>query len=119
MTSGKPVRLKFKRGIGSLALIGVLSLPASSFAQETENQAQRHERAKRAQTAHDHQHHTGAKIVGGSAAGGAVAGALLGGGKGALIGGAVGAGGGAVANKVRSDKGVKKREQQEKRDDRR
>ena len=117
MTSRNPIGLTFKKGIGSLALIGLLSLPISGFSQETETQAQRHERAKRAQTAHDHQHHTGAKIVGGSAAGGAVAGALLGGGKGALIGGAVGAGGGAVANKVRTDEGVKKREQQEKREE--
>lgn len=108
-----------KRGICSLALIGLLSLPVSGFAQRTETQTQRHERAKRAQTAHDHRHHTGAKIIGGSAAGGAVAGALLGGGKGALIGGAVGAGGGVIANKVRTDKGVKKREQQERREDRR
>jgi outer membrane lipoprotein SlyB len=119
MTSGNPISFTFKRGIGSLALIGLLSLPTSGFAQRTETQAQRHERAKRAQTAHDHRHHTGAKIVGGSAAGGAVAGALLGGGKGALIGGAVGAGGGAIANKVRTDKGVKKRERQDRREDRR
>ncbi|MEO8737949.1 MAG: hypothetical protein ABI380_15595 [Edaphobacter sp.] len=109
----------FKKTTLSLAFIGILALPISGISQETETQAQRHERAKRAQTAHDHQHHTGAKVVGGSAAGGAVAGALLGGGKGALIGGAVGAGGGAVANKVRENKGVKTREQQEKRDDQR
>jgi hypothetical protein len=38
---------------------------------------------------------------------------LAGGGKGALIGGAVGAGGGAIANKVRKDNDVKKREQRE------
>ena len=106
-----------KKAALSIALVGIFALPVSSFSQETS--AQRHERAKRAQTAHDHRHHTGAKIVGGSAAGGAVAGALLGGGKGALIGGAVGAGGGAIANKVRTDKGVKKRERQERREDRR
>jgi uncharacterized protein YcfJ len=117
MTLKNPLDLK--KGICSFALIGLLSLPISGSSQETETQAQCHERAKQAQTAHDHQHHTGAKIVGGSAAGGAVAGALLGGGKGALIGGAVGAGGGAVANKVRENKGVKTREQQEKRDDQR
>ncbi|HUZ94179.1 MAG TPA: hypothetical protein VMU57_04635 [Edaphobacter sp.] len=107
--------MRLKKTILPLALIGIFALPVSGFSQETE--AQRHERAKRSQTAHDHRHHTGAKIVGGSAAGGAVAGALLGGGKGALIGGAVGAGGGAIANKVRVDKGVKKREQRERHGD--
>lgn len=109
MTLKDSIGLNFKKGIGFLTLIGVLSLSVSGLSQ---TQAQRHERAKRAQTAHDHRHHTGAKIVVGSAAGGAVAGALLGGGKGALIGGAVGAGGGAVANKVRENRGIKKRERQ-------
>jgi uncharacterized membrane protein len=71
---------------------------------------QEHREAERAQTRSDHRHHTGAKIVGGSAAGGAVIGALAGGGKGALIGGAIGAGGGAVANHVRKQNDVKKRE---------
>jgi outer membrane lipoprotein SlyB len=69
-----------------------------------------HRDAERAQTRSDHRHHTGAKIVGGSAAGGAVIGAVAGGGKGALIGGAVGAGGGAIANHVRKQNDVKKRE---------
>jgi uncharacterized protein YcfJ len=69
-----------------------------------------HHRAERAQTRSDHRHHTGAKIVGGSAAGGAVVGALAGGGKGALIGGAIGAGGGAIANHVRKQNDVKRRE---------
>lgn len=113
-----------KKGFGTLALAGMLMLPVSGFAQSTtqtthtETQAQRHERAKQAQAAHDRKHHTGAKVIGGSAAGGAVVGGLMGGGKGALIGGAVGAGGGAVANKVRKDKGVKKREQQEQKESR-
>ena len=49
----------------------------------------------------DSNHHTTAKIVGGSAVGGAVLGGFVGGPKGALIGGAVGAGGGAVADKIR------------------
>ncbi len=70
-----------------------------------------HRAAERAQTRSDHRHHTGAKVVGGSAAGGAVIGALAGGGKGALIGGAIGAGGGAVANHVRKQNDVKKREE--------
>jgi hypothetical protein len=86
-------------------LIGAFSLP---LAAQTTYQ---HDRAERAQTRSDHRHHTGAKIVGGSAAGGAVVGAIAGGGKGALIGGAVGAGGGAIANHVRKQNDVKKREE--------
>ncbi len=81
-----------------VALAIFCTLPVCSFAQT------HHQRAEAAQTAHDHRHHTGVKVVGGSAAGGAAIGALAGGGKGALIGGAIGAGGGAVANKVRKDK---------------
>jgi len=110
MTPESPFKHFLKTALGSLALIGLLSLPISGTAQSAAQR--RHERAKRAQTAHDHHHHTGAKIVVGSAAGGAVVGGLLGGGKGALIGAGVGAGGGAIANKVRVDKGVHKREQQ-------
>jgi outer membrane lipoprotein SlyB len=45
-------------------------------------------------------------IVGGSAAGGALIGALAGGGKGALIGGAIGAGGGAIYNQATKNKKV-------------
>jgi outer membrane lipoprotein SlyB len=98
----------------ALVILGtVFSLPMASMAQRTETQQEAHDRAEREQTAKDHRNHTGAKIVGGSAAGGAVVGALAGGGKGALIGGAVGAGGGAVANKVRKDKAVDKRERRE------
>jgi uncharacterized protein YcfJ len=104
--------MKFHQ-VTALGIIGaVLSLPVSVTAQESRDQSA-HEHAKREQTASDHRHHTGAKIVGGSAAGGAVIGGLAGGGKGALIGGAAGAGGGAIANKVRKDKDVKKREQRE------
>lgn len=47
-----------------------------------------------------------AEIIGGSAAGGALIGALAGGGKGALIGGAVGAGGGALYNQATKKKKV-------------
>jgi len=47
-----------------------------------------------------------AEIIGGSAAGGALIGALAGGGKGALIGGAVGAGGGAIYNQATKKKKV-------------
>src|SRR3984885_5097180 len=99
--------MKMNRIVAGLLFGSVLSLPLAGFAQyrgESE-----HDRAVREQTASDHRHHTGAKIVGGSAAGGAVVGALAGGGKGALIGGAVGAGGGVVADKVRKHQGVKKR----------
>jgi outer membrane lipoprotein SlyB len=72
-----------------------------------------HERAKAAQDAHDKRHHNTAKTVGGTAAGGALIGALAGGGKGALIGGAAGAGTGVVADKIRKHRGVKKRERRE------
>jgi outer membrane lipoprotein SlyB len=104
--------------IAAVATLGTfLSLPVSLVAQEyalLQHVSQSgHDRAEREQTEKDHSNHTGAKIVGGSAAGGAVVGALAGGGKGALIGGAVGAGGGAIANKVRKDKAVKNREQRE------
>jgi len=105
--------MKLHRTAASIALAGLLSLTTVSFAQQYETKQQRHDRAKAEQTAKDHQNHTGAKIVGGSAAGGAVVGALAGGGKGALIGGALGAGGGAIANKIRKDKAVKKRENRE------
>jgi hypothetical protein len=96
--------MKLNQILATLALSSLLAAPLSGFAQET------HREAVRSQRRHDHRHHTGAKIVGGSAAGGAVIGAMAGGGKGALIGGAIGAGGGAIANKVRVDKGVKARE---------
>ena len=91
-----------------LAAVCLLLAPLASPAQSYQY---RHARAKAAQRRSDHRHHTGAKIVVGSAAGGAAVGALAGGGKGALIGGALGAGGGAVANKVRSDRDVRRREQ--------
>jgi uncharacterized protein YcfJ len=92
-----------------LTLGSVLAVPLSGLSQETSAE-RRHRRAVEAQRESDHRHHTGAKIVVGSAAGGAVVGGLMGGGKGALIGGAVGAGGGAIANKAREHHDVKKRE---------
>jgi hypothetical protein len=98
-----------QRALILLTLGSVFALPLSANAQETAAQ-RRHRHAVAAQKASDHQHHTGAKIVVGSAAGGAVVGGLMGGGKGALIGGAVGAGGGALANKAREHHDVKKRE---------
>jgi len=48
-----------------------------------------------------------AEIIGGSAAGGVLIGALAGGKKGALIGGAVGAGGGALYNQATKNKKVR------------
>lgn len=99
--------MKFCKFFASTALASLLVLPLSSRAQTS---SERSRRAVASQRAHDHAHHTGAKIVVGSAVGGAVVGGLLGGGKGALIGGAVGAGGGAIGNKVRVHKGVKARE---------
>ncbi|WP_263367012.1 hypothetical protein [Edaphobacter bradus] len=106
--------MKIRHSAALIALTGILSLPASALAQQDRETSQAaHDRAVREQNAHDKRHHTGAKIIGGSAAGGAVIGGLAGGGKGAIIGGALGAGGGAVANKVRKDKDVKKREREE------
>jgi uncharacterized protein YcfJ len=102
--------MNLNRFAALILLSSVMSFPLVAHAQTSQ---EAHDRAEREQTAKDHQHHTGAKIVGGSAVGGAVVGGLLGGGKGALIGGAVGAGGGAVGNKVRKDKAVKKREKRE------
>jgi hypothetical protein len=102
--------MTLKRSTLYAVLAGITLMPIA-YAQD-DAQAQ-HDRAEAAQTAHDHRHHTGAKVIGGSAAGGAAVGAIAGGGKGALIGGALGAGGGAVANKVRKDKAVHKRERRD------
>jgi uncharacterized protein YcfJ len=103
--------MNLNRTVAVLTLSIFLSFPVSLLSQETKQEA--HDRAKQEQTQKDHRQHTGAKVVGGTAAGGAVVGALAGGGKGALIGGAAGAGTGAVVNKVRKDKDVKKREERE------
>lgn len=106
--------MQVQRAIVFTMLGSILALPVSLPAQQdSETRQAAHDRAEREQTEKDHRKHTGAKVVGGTAAGGAVLGAVAGGGKGALIGGAAGAGGGAIANKVRKDKAVKKREQRE------
>jgi len=103
----------FKKAVGSIVMTAMLAMPLAVSAQTYhETAAQRHARAVRSQRAHDRRHHTTAKVVGGSAAGGAVIGAVAGGGKGALIGGGIGAVGGLVANKIRKDQGVKKREEE-------
>lgn len=95
------------RSLPALALLACITLsPRLAAAQSSEE----HQRAERAQIRSDHRHHTGAKIIGGSAVGGAVIGGVVGGGKGALIGGAIGAGGGAVANHERKEHDVRKRE---------
>lgn len=90
--------------IALVAIATSLCLPLGAQTYE------QHQAAERAQTRSDHRHHTGAKIVGGSAVGGAVVGGLLGGPKGAIIGAGVGAGGGAIANHARKEHDVKKRE---------
>ena len=100
----------FDRKITLFVLLSSLAMPFAASAQY-HHSYNTHQRAKYAQRRSDHRHHTGAKIVVGSAAGGAVLGGLVGGGKGALIGGALGAGGGAVANKARENHDIHKREQ--------
>ncbi len=95
----------FNKIAATLTLSAALAAPLSVHAQESAAHA-RHRRAVARQRASDHRHHTGAKIVVGSAVGGAV----LGGPKGALIGAGVGAGGGAIANKARENHDVHKRE---------
>ena len=62
-------RNQFAIAILSFSLLA----PVAALAQTT------HQEAEAAQTRSDHRHHTGAKIVGGSAAGGAVIGAVAGG----------------------------------------
>lgn len=97
--------MNIKRLAGQAVIGTVLLWPLGMSAQTTQ-----YEHAKHVQERHDARHHTKAKIVGGSAAGGAVVGGLMGGGKGALIGAGVGAGGGLVANHVRKQKDIHKRE---------
>jgi uncharacterized protein YcfJ len=111
-------KMNLNRIVGVAVLSSIMSVPATlAYARPQESSQAAHDRAEREQTEKDHRKHTGAKVVGGTAAGGAVVGALAGGGKGALIAGAAGAGAGAIANKVRKDKAVKKREQREQRED--
>lgn len=98
--------MKFMKLAAAIVAAGVLSGPFAALAQET------HEDAKAQVEAKDARHHTKAKIVGGSAIGGAAVGAATGGPTGAIVGAGVGAGGGVVANKVRKHHAIKKREQQ-------
>lgn len=97
----------------AVILAGMLSTPLMGVAQDrTYREQEIHDRAKARQDASDKRHHTTAKVVGGSAAGGALLGGVMGGGKGALVGAGVGAGGGYVADKIRKKKGTEKREKE-------
>ncbi len=97
--------MKITHLAGYALTAAVLSLPLAARGQES------HEDAVAQTKAHDAKHHTKAKIVGGTAAGGAAVGALAGGPVGAVVGGAAGATTGVVANKVHRHHEVKKREQ--------
>ncbi|HZQ41688.1 MAG TPA: hypothetical protein VFA99_00455 [Acidobacteriaceae bacterium] len=98
--------MNIKRLAGQAVVGTVLLWPLGMQAQHS----YQYEHAKHVQEEHDARHHTKAKVVGGSAVGGAVVGGLMGGGKGAVIGAGVGAGGGLVANHVRKQNDIKKRE---------
>jgi uncharacterized protein YcfJ len=82
----------------------VLAMPFAVLAQES------HEDAKAQVERHDRHHHTKAKIVGGSAVGGALVGAKVGGPGGALVGAGIGAGGGLVANHIRKHHAIHQHE---------
>ena len=89
------------KAVVAAMLLGPIGIGAQSY---------QYEHAKHVQERHDAHHHTKAKIVGGSAVGGAVIGGMMGGGKGAVIGAGLGAGGGLVANHVRKQNDIHKRE---------
>lgn len=95
------------------ALLGAMLLAPVGLSAQTYSE---HQHAKAEQERSDARHHTKAKVVGGSAVGGAVVGGLMGGGKGAVIGAGAGAGGGLVANHVRKNRDIKKRERRDRRD---
>jgi uncharacterized protein YcfJ len=95
-----------KKFMGQLVIGTMLFAPMGLVAQHSDQ----YYHAKHVQEEHDARHHTKAKIVGGSAVGGAVVGGLVGGPKGAAIGAGVGAGGGLVANHVRKQNDIHKRE---------
>lgn len=95
-----------KNFMGQVLVATMLLAPVGIQAQHS----YQYEHAKHEQERHDARHHTKAKVVGGSAVGGAVVGGLMGGPKGAAIGAGVGAGGGLVANHVRKQNDIKKRE---------
>jgi uncharacterized protein YcfJ len=99
-----------RRFTGQVIVAAMLLAPLGMGAQS------QYEHAKHEQERHDARHHTKAKVVGGSAVGGAVVGGLVGGPKGAVVGAGVGAGGGLVANHVRKQNDIKKRERCEDQD---
>ncbi len=115
----KNLQVFVSKFIAGMTLFSALSVPVSGAAAQTtythhrHYSASAHARAKAEQRASDHRHHAGAKIVVGSAAGGAVVGGLVGGVPGALVGGAAGAGGGAIVNHIRVKHAVRKRERRE------
>ncbi len=111
-----------RKFVAGLTLVAAFTVPLTGAVAQTRYTHHRHHhhysasahaRAKAEQRASDHRHHTGAKIVVGSAAGGAVVGGLVGGVPGALVGGAAGAGGGAIVNHIRVKHAVKKRERRQ------
>jgi len=96
--------MKLFKFAGYAVTAAVLTMPMAVLAQES------HEDAKAQVERHDRHHHNKAKIVGGSAVGGALIGAKVGGPGGALVGAGVGAGGGLLINKARKHHAIKERE---------
>ena len=96
--------MKLFKFAGYAVTAAVLTLPLAALGQES------HEDAKAQVERHDAHHHNKAKIVGGSAVGGALIGAKVGGPGGALVGAGIGAGGGLLINKARKHHAIKQRE---------
>jgi len=96
--------MKLFKFAGYAVTAAVLTMPMAVLAQES------HEDAKAQVERHDRHHHNKAKIVGGSAVGGALIGAKVGGPGGALVGAGIGAGGGLLINKARKHHAIKERE---------
>lgn len=96
--------MNIKKIAASTIAAAVLSMPLSMVAQES------HYDAVRQTHYHDARHHTKAKWVAGSAVGGALIGAKVGGPGGALIGAGAGAVGGLALNKAYRHHEIHKRE---------
>jgi uncharacterized protein YcfJ len=99
--------MKLRIFAASAVAAAVLTMPLSMTAQES------HEDAVAQTHRHDARHHTKAKFVGGSAVGGAIIGAKVGGPGGALVGAGAGAVGGIMLNKAHRHHEIKKREHHE------